>query len=402
MVDDAEHGPRVLILTTVPGRGLGGHYYDAVTVAEALRSRCTVSLVTIGRNRSPVVESSRLPSVHVPFSGAGVPGAVSEVVRLGRDLGADVFHSFDLGACGFARIASLHCRRRHVHSKCGGPNPTGRFPRIESLVVVSGENRDYFAGHPAFRRSRVRLLPNRVAHQEPDRVRIEQFRREHGLPVWDGWTFLKVGRISRSYERGIRQAIRLVHDLTSAGLPSRLVLIGVVEDDDLWRAIRAEDRGNLVASSDPRYTLEASRLIDIADCVIGTGRGVMEAAALGKVLFTELRDGPYPVRVDEGNLEELLYTNFSPRNRLSGGPPDASYLERTAGFLRGRERGRPDALALDTFRRRFDVTGVVGDYLDLYRETDRPRASPATIADAAQGIWYVVKKSLRARMRQPW
>lgn len=400
MINESVHRPRVLFLMTVPGGGRGGHYYDAVTLAEVLGSRCAISLATVGLNRSPVLESSGLPYEHVAFSGAELLGAVRDVIRIGRDLDVDVFHSFDLGACGFARLAALRVRVPHVHSKCGGPNPVGRFPRVETLVVVSGENRDYFAAHPGFRNTRVCCLPNRVTVVEPDRERIELFKDEHGLRDWDGWTFLKIGRISRLYENGIRQSIRLIRDLTSAGVPSKLVLIGVAEDPELWREVSEACGDSVVASSDPRYTLESSGLIDIADCVIGTGRGVMEAAARGKILFTELRDGPYLIRLDEDNLEELFYTNFSPRNQLRSGPLDASYVERIASFLLGREKGREDTFALDVFSRKFDANRVVDDYVNLYRDGDPPRMRPGTVADVIQGIGYVVKKSLRTRLRE--
>jgi hypothetical protein len=399
---DSGNGPRVLFLLTAPGRGLGGHYYDAATVGAALADRCSVSLATVGLNRSPVLDSSGLPYEHVSFSGAGVPGAYGAILRIARERRVDVIHSFDLGALGFARLAALRLRKTHVHSKCGGPNPIGRFPRVETLVVVSGENRDYFAGHPGFRGTRVCLLPNRATMPEPDRDRIDRFRREHGLADWGGWVFLKIGRVSRVYESGIRQSVRLVRDLNSAGVASKLVLIGVEEDPRLWREIVEEGGDDVIASSDPRYTVESARLIDMADCVVGTGRGVMEAAARGRILFTELRDGPYPVRLDERNIEALLFTNFSPRNRLEGGPLDASYLARTADFLRERGRGLEDAFALDAFSRRFDVRRVVDDYLKLYREGEPPRLRPSAIADVAQGIGYVVKKSFRARIRERW
>jgi hypothetical protein len=64
-------------------------------------------------------------------------------------------------------------------------------------------------------------------------------------------------------------------------------------------------------------TNEASRLLYLADAVIGTGRGVMEAMSLGIPTFVPVRGKSIPCLLRSPNFDIFFNTNFSPRGKIS-------------------------------------------------------------------------------------
>jgi hypothetical protein len=70
---------------------------------------------------------------------------------------------------------------------------------------------------------------------------------------------------------------------------------------------------HIIVITDSKYTTEASKLNYLADAVIGTGRGFMEASSLGKPLLAINSRDQYPTLIKNDNFLEAFRTNFSDR-----------------------------------------------------------------------------------------
>src|SRR5690554_1825731 len=69
--------------------------------------------------------------------------------------------------------------------------------------------------------------------------------------------------------------------------------------------------------TDSKYTAKASDMLYLADAVIATGRGVMEAASLAKPILTPAKNADLPILVNQSNFKGFFDTNFSERNSVS-------------------------------------------------------------------------------------
>ena len=97
----------------------------------------------------------------------------------------------------------------------------------------------------------------------------------------------------------------------------KLYLIGVVEDADVFEELINHilvKSGHMIILTESLFTNEASKMLYLADAVIGTGRGLMEAASLGKPLLAINKNGEIPILLNEMNFNDAFKTNFSERN----------------------------------------------------------------------------------------
>ena len=72
--------------------------------------------------------------------------------------------------------------------------------------------------------------------------------------------------------------------------------------------------GNIFVITGNKYTIDASKLINVADVVIGTGRGFMEGASQKKVMLCPSDKSDYPILATPENIFDLFSTNFSVRS----------------------------------------------------------------------------------------
>jgi glycosyltransferase involved in cell wall biosynthesis len=299
--------------------------------------------------------------------------------RIVRTFNPDVLHSFDASSFYFARIAAWWHNVRLVHTKCGGPNPTGGyFPLPDDLVVFSVENQEFFSTRRRFRHTRVRLIPNRVNEVPQDAARIARLRENiAGAEV----VFLRIGRLAPCYEEATLQAARLAQRLRADGVPARFLQIGVVHVVESGERVRAALGEQDRLLTEPEFTLNAGELIDAADFVVGTGRSFMEAASRGRVLLAPLEGSTCPVLVTSDNWRELFRTNFSPRGRIAGFDSEANY-QAILRIARSPEACRQYAdFSRRLFDEHFSAAAAVPAYLKVYEELPaQPRFHPIDAA----------------------
>lgn len=359
---------KIVYLITALGHGQGGHFFDLATIAEELRQQGHfVTVVVVGRKASPVFRNAPYEVIFVPCSGWDIFFTIGRLFHLFGKKQVDVYHAFDPSSFAFSRLLSYWNGTRSILTKCGGPNPTDLYyPIPDSLIVFSKENFDYFKRRKAYRYTGIHLIPNRVCRcefpQEKDMATLREMAGSNKI-------FLRISRINQIYRRSLVQSITLIRELQARGKPVVLFIIGVVEDQEVYHEMLAESSGLPVFFfTEDSFTTNASRFIGVADFVIGVGRGLMEAASLGKVLLSPIENGDIPVLVSDKTLGPLFDTNFSGRASI----PD---------FRKEKEIGSiidllDDKTAFEhqqnfsrhIFSEKFDVKKAIVRYEELYRD----------------------------------
>lgn len=360
----------VLFLITSKGHGRGGHFYSLKTTAEQMASHVNASVLNIGVKPSSVLENIACHKVFLEYR--GILGTLSRVLAYVRDTKPDVIHAFDFESFFFARIIAFVMRIPLILTKCGGPNPVRYYPLVESLVLYSAENKAFFESQKRYANTQLYLIPNRVLtpRQNADRIAELEGLIEPGLPV-----FLRIARISNAYKNSILQTINLVKQLNANGLKVQLLVIGTVQDKEVLEELSCHVAEGMNLVTEGRFTTNASELIDIADFVVGTGRGFMEAALLDKVVLSPNSNLDIPMAPTGKDMDVIASMNFSERPVVSTSSGEA--FERIVKILND-EYSRQKAVQ---FTKKYASDNFLADripekHLSAYQEAHCARLKP--------------------------
>ncbi len=367
---------KVLFITDVGDQtGIGGHLYSVQALVAALAPRVECVVVSLGCASSPALESLDCPRHRVVFGSGKLRWAErSRFLEIVQAEKPDVIHAFDPLACALARVAARRFGCGLVLTKCGGPNPAARgprayFPRVDRLVLFSAENERYFRSRRRFRKTRIWRIPNRIGAVAPDsgRIAILRSRLDPARPV-----ILRVGRISPSYGKTAEQSLRLVKRLVADGFPAQLVFLGAVQDAATEQSIRQTLGADGILVTDPDLVAQASAVLDACDLVVGTGRGLMEAAARGRVLLVPTRSGQLPALVDEDNWRPLFDANFSERGEVAAWDEERNYANIRTVLQDSGYRRACSEFSRKLYEEQFALERVLDQYLAIYREAAPP------------------------------
>lgn len=286
--------------------GNGGHYYSLMTIASAYR-RChrdvEIKVFSFG---------NRIPSALRNFEGdwQHVNIGPSNILSAGHAVSEwkpDVIHAYDRRSLYFGRRAAARLGVPVVFTKPGGPNAR-YLPVADRNIFFSKENFDFYSKRHLEYCPRFALVPQRTSPASPDIDRLALLKEI--LP--SGKTrILRISRIGEYYRNSIEQTIWLAQKLRESGIPSSAVIIGTVESSEVADRLRASLHADDAMINDPLFTNKAAALISVADFVVGTGRGFMEAAMAGLPTLCPSQSGP--VLLTEESLSLLSEKNFSSR-----------------------------------------------------------------------------------------
>ena len=309
---------KVMYFITKNTRGRGGHYYSLKTTVKALNEKIEPYIVTISKINSPETDELHVVDTTIYCNGWNFIYVVFALMRIVQKEKPAVFHAFDSSVLLFARIISYVYKIPLLYTKCGGENPAGFYPYAKEIILYSYENLEFFKSESKLKSSNFYLIPNRVGKIKKDEKRITLIREKIDLTKK---TFLRIARFGSAYKKSIMQAIDLILFLNSKGIEVQLVLIGIIQEmkayNEIIDYIGKHKKLRIYIFSEDEFTINASEMIDLTDCVIGTGRSLMEAASRNKILFTPVEESKLPVLITEKNFIEFFNTNFSPRNQLS-------------------------------------------------------------------------------------
>lgn len=362
---------KVLYVASCFGHGIGGHYYSLRTTAESMSRVADVYIMTIGTVSCPVFhDCSNYISIMTLFPSLS---AFRQAINFIRKNKINVIHSFDEHGYFFARIISNIEKIDILHTKCGGLVPGRYYPFMDNIVVYGEEDKAYFTDHRKFKKTRINLIPNRAKKARQDYESIAELKSALDD---DRLTFMRIARFSGLHKNSIEGSIELIKRLSALGKKVQLVVIGVVQDKNIFEQISSNAPDNVYFITDSKYTTNASRLLDLADFVIGTGRGAMEAIVQGKILLSPIKDQYIPALVDSNNIKTFLGFNFSSRTVLSEGELEASFNRLTQMTQDNNKAPEYDSEMRVFSDENFDIDNAIPKFSKLYSSIKPARLMP--------------------------
>lgn len=301
---------KILFFISLHRHGRGGHLYSLYHIANELSSIHQVGIVSIGPGDNSTISLNTNYICHINFDGVSLLGFKRKSSRVIKEFNPDVVHCFDVTSYNVIKLFYPLNRFKIALNKCGGPNRI-EFPYVKNLVLFSIENKQWFESNKRYKDTNINLIPNRVSKVATSSSDIE---KPEGF-----FSFVRIARIGKSYKKGILDSIALIDILYKKNkkLKLKLFVIGVVEcQETLSEILKSKyvTNGTVVILTDDKYTKNASKMLYLADAVIGTGRGVMEATSLGLPTLTMNSLGHMPVLITKYIFDDAFKTNFSERN----------------------------------------------------------------------------------------
>jgi hypothetical protein len=296
---------RVLYLISTFEKGMGGHYYSLESTLKSLKPKVDAVVINIGRMESPVISSLDCPKYQFIYKYFNFIKIQKRIESIIQEHQIDRIHCFDDRAYWFIR----NYRFKNIPvalTKCGGPNPK-YFPKVDNLILFSEENKQKFKNRDGYKNTY--LVPNRILPFSPNMEKVNSLKIKLNIED-DSMVFLRIARISHYYKESIFQSIRLVEQIPEA----ILIIVGQVIDQEVLNQIREKGLDRVHIVDEKEYYKNAKEIIPICNFYIGTGRGVMEATSLKKIVLSPVMKRNYPALVTEKTFRSFFNTNFSERN----------------------------------------------------------------------------------------
>lgn len=230
----------------------------------------------------------------------------------------ELVHSFDDFSYFLSQLGN---NIPHLLTRCGGPNPK-KYPVVNFLTCFSKENYEYFKTKSQYKNSSIFLIPNRVKNFNCNLNLINDLELIINKNSND-LILLRIARIGSDYFQSIQQSINLLKkyqkENNQVDRKIKLIVLGSIYEKQVYEKLVKEniDVKNLYFITDKKYTQEAKTIIDIADIIIGTGRGFMEASSRGKILFAPVKGAELPMLINTSNFDNFFHHNFSERTEIS-------------------------------------------------------------------------------------
>lgn len=378
------------------GGDMGGHLRSLKSILQEMAAENKVNIyLVLFSLKTPKEGSYSFPTPHFHIISNGLSGLRS-VRRMRKDLHHlfaqqqfDIIHAFDSNAYYFLKSLSDKRKVPIVLTKCGGnPAPKWKYPSCRHMTLFSVEDLVNFKSQARFQKSSFHLIPNRVKAPVQDQALIAQLKAKYS----GGFDFLRISRFARLHEHSLMQSVDLVKYLRAQGIHKRLLILGGVEDEEVYNKVKASLEDGMFLETEEAFCKEASKIIEVADIVIGSGRGLMEAAALGKVLLAPNKNLTLPVLVEEKSFDNLFHHNFSGRTKF-----DAQYAaenERNlVALASGKDKERFAGFSRQMFAEHFDIKNGIPKYLSVYDSAAYER-QPDLIGSIAHAI-VITKRFLK-------
>ncbi|MCO5268233.1 MAG: glycosyltransferase family 4 protein [Brumimicrobium sp.] len=357
---------KIIFFISVMGHGRGGHFHSLNHISNSLAKSNVIEIYTIGPGKSDVIRDNANFRKHLPFHGTNIIKLRKELIQIKKGEEFDIIHCFDLGSYLLIRLFFSLKKYNVFVNKCGGPNPAS-YPYIPNLVLFSLENLNWFQNQYKFRNSNINLIPNRVVAVSPYKGEEQKLERNNDL-----FTFVRICRVGKAYLKSIIDSINLISVLLNKNISNiRLLIIGTIEDYEIFDKFqenRFVKEGKIIFVFDEYSTKEASKMLYLADAVIGTGRGLMEAASLSIPILAINSQGELPVLLDKDNFKVAFETNFSERNVFEEKEVQKS-LDLIIRIISDEIRYREQAFqAQNFFEHYFDIERVSNKYIEAYKK----------------------------------
>ncbi len=370
--------------------GIGGHYYSLLETTKQISKKHKVIVINIGVKPAKSLVGCPHKVYSVIHQGPALLAIYKDVKAIIEEEKPDVLHSFDHIAHYWARLVGARLKIPICLTKCGGVNPI-YFSYTKNLILYSQENLKFFSQKKKFIDSNFYLIPNRIAEFDDDWEAIN--RIEDGIGHYrNTFKFLRITRIGDTYLKSSLQLISLVNQLTKDGVACCLIFVGVVESDECFLQLKQAAGDNCFFITDSEYTQNAKRLINVADAVLGTGRGFMEAASKSKIMLCPNQHSQNPVLVNEHTFDEAFAFNFSERIKISGFDEQKNVEEIKNIINLAAEKNKLQIFSRKLFEEYFDISEVVEKYDAIY---EMLTIEPIRLFDLFLYTLFVIRKYYR-------
>lgn len=337
----------------------GGHFYSLRSVSGGLANNIDYQILNIGAVFANPLKN--LPHTNfIRVSKANLLFKLPQIYRFVKRFNPDVIHAFDASSLFVARTIALLLKIKLVFTKCGGRNGSHFIPDADCQILFSLENLDHFTkwGNPKVPKY---YLPNRVDEARIDNEHVLAFKKKYD--VSDRFIIMRIARFNRYYDLSFKQSIELLRRIILIEKSAILVLVGQPQDTNYLEELKTsiEDRLPVLFVTEEQYTLEASRLISMANIMVSTGRGVMEACSLNKVVFCPTKNTRIPTLLNAHTFKDLFKMNFS--ERAEGEPEKDAHLNISKIIEENNTK--------ELFDLYFSVKTVVPTYSEIYSNSDR-------------------------------
>lgn len=382
----------ILYLISCFGHGRGGHFYSLKTICDEMsKEGHTVFISSVGTSTSPVLRG--LENYYPFTSKFSSPVMISKLMTLIRKNNIDVIHSFDFSAFFFARIVSSMINTPVLLTKCGGPSPQAYYPKADNLTLFSTEDMQYFQDSLKHRTTNLYHIPNRVSVTDQDWSTIENIRKSLRK---EAKIILRIARFSEQHRKSILDSINLVNRLVRDGVDVQLLIIGV-KDQLVYKELITYESENILIYTDDLYTINASRLIGVADLVVGAGRSAMEAAMQGRVVLSPVKGLSIPILVARENIDRFLDYNFSARTEIRNISEQEEYENVKTVLKNERFFSENQKFISEYSEKYFDVSVVRQKYEDIYSKCV---SCQTDFFDTSTHFYRVAKRFLRSNIRK--
>ncbi len=303
---------KILFIISNIGNGSGGHFHSLNHISRELSKIFTCKILILGSNNSPVITGNPSYNHTINVNGLNYYKFLKEFKEYVKAESPDILHFFDIFSFNIVRCILNTAKQKICVTKCGGPNPR-IFSFVPNIVLFSLENFKWFRNKKKFNKSNIQVIPNRVKNITLD----PQYQpiKKNGID----FNFIRICRIGITYMKSIEDSINLIDYLQENGFfHVNLYIVGYIENVDIYNKLvqSTKSKKYIHFITSLEIIKEASRMLYLADVVLGTGRGLMEAASLKIPILTFNSSDRYPILVDSYSFAELFETNFSERGTL--------------------------------------------------------------------------------------
>ena len=363
--------------------GKGGHYYSFLTTLKALKRsnhQYEFKGISIGDFVPSALVNQNLGHVFTSLPNYEV--AVRKILEQCKGQNVVLIHAFDYFAAEFARRISNVLKVKYITTKAGGAQFKRDIPLGENLVVYHKKDEQYYRSINFNAPKNVHLINARAS--KPEFCEDVPFIFGNNRTAFK---IIRVCRIGAKYQESIQQAIHLVEFLNKRGLFAQLVIVGHVEDKEVLKSFAYNPLYTSFKTTE-RFTRNASRFIVRADAVVGVGRSVQEAFALGKIVFSPVKGEKYPQLLSETNLEVFSDNNFSMRIEKA----DLNVfqnIEEIYSVLSNKVSVKKLKLwTEETFYSHFDISIAINKLNDIYEHLISEKFERRYVFDLYSAFWH--------------
>ncbi len=296
-----------VLYTIYSKRGsIGGHLFSLEHILTSLSGYVDVVVMHIN-HYSEFVDNLPFETVHLS------PEQINrkDINRILNDIAPDVIHCFDAQSYLILSYYTFFKNYKFVLTKPGGKISKYCFysPYCKDYVLFSQENFRSLKSNLRFISSNLHLIPNRVNGKLLSINKREETKT---------FTFFQVIRINKGKHQQILKSLNLILLLKRKGINVNFILAGVVNHKEelsfINRYIKDNQLDENISIITDERAKKGSSLLYLGDCIIGTGRSVMEAACLGKVILVPNNKTDFPILLDNDSFNDLFEYNFSGRS----------------------------------------------------------------------------------------